>query len=215
MPNTVSTNIVNSFQRVFDIEQDCATHKLEKQTPMACQKFCRHDAIIKAHQDKIKMTSLTTGLQMSWEGEKNGESKGSLSARPPRPFLLTRMTIVPRCTIIYGQQADIKYSWVVSVRIENSAQKRQGLLHFALARFVKSQGHFCVPCPEGELQRGSSSLDSSMLPLRGDLVSSWPRCFESQVMTQTKWKTKLIVYHWATSELDSHARIRALKDFYI
>jgi hypothetical protein len=56
MPSAMPTNIVNSFQRVFDIEQDCTTHDPVKETPMACQKYCRHDAIIKAHQDKIKMT---------------------------------------------------------------------------------------------------------------------------------------------------------------
>lgn len=88
---------------------------------------------------------------MSWEGKKNGESKGSFVACPPQAFLLTGMTMVPRCTIIYDQQADIKCSWAVSVRIENSAQNRQGLLHFVQLRFVKSQGHLCVPCPEGEL----------------------------------------------------------------
>lgn len=47
--------------------------------------FVRHDAIIKAHQDEIKVTWLTRGLQMSWEGRENGESKGSFVERPPRP----------------------------------------------------------------------------------------------------------------------------------
>ena len=56
MPSALPTNIVNSIQRVFDIEQDCTTLDPVKETPMACQKYCRHDAIIKAHQDKIKMT---------------------------------------------------------------------------------------------------------------------------------------------------------------
>ncbi|EOB03082.1 hypothetical protein Anapl_16968 [Anas platyrhynchos] len=55
--------------------------------------------------------------------------QASGKARPTMAVMIG-MTMVPRCTIIYDQQADIKCYRAVSVRIENAAQNIQGLLHF-------------------------------------------------------------------------------------
>lgn len=62
--------------------------------------------------------------------------------------------MVPGCTIIYGQQADIKCCRAVSVRIENAAPNTQGLLRFVQQRFVKKPGSLCVcTAPKGNFKR--------------------------------------------------------------
>lgn len=80
--------------------------------------------------------------------------------------------MVPRRTIIYNQQADIKCYRAVSVRIENAAQNTQGLLHFVQQRFVKSQGHSVCALPWRVILKGRrDALDSSVFLLEGDLES--------------------------------------------
>lgn len=90
----------------------------------------------------------------------------------PQATLLTGMTMVPRCTIIYDQQADIKCYGAVSVRIANAAQNIQGLLHFVQQRFLKSQGHSLCALPWRVILKGRrDALDSSVFLLEGDFES--------------------------------------------
>lgn len=98
--------------------------------------------------------------------------------------------MVPRCTIIYDQQADIKCYRAVSVRIENAAQNIQGLLHFVQQRFVKSQGHSVCALPWRVILKGRrDALDSAVFLLEGDFESvDDQNVLKNQRVTQKKIK---------------------------
>lgn len=100
--------------------------------------------------------------------------------------------MVPGCTIIYDQQADIKCYRAVSVRIENAAQNTQGLLRFVQQRFVKSQGHSVCALPWRVILKGKERCTwfFSVSPARRLGVCGWPKCFENQRVTQKKKKNE-------------------------
>lgn len=107
--------------------------------------------------------------------------------------------MVPGCTIIHDQRADIKCYRAVSARIENAAQKKQnktkyiqGLLRFVQQRFVKSRGHSVCALPWRVILKGEERCTwfFSVSPGRRLGVCGWPKCFENQKSDSEKKKLR-------------------------
>ena len=147
----IPTNISSSFQSMFALEKDWkTTQESEKQTSMACQIFCRHHAIIKAHQDKIKWPSWPQAYKCLGKAGKTVNQKVALLHVPPG-LLIDRNDNGPKMHHYLWPAS--RHQMLLSCICQNRkfCSKQTGLLHFVQLRFVKSQGHLAVPCPEGEL----------------------------------------------------------------
>lgn len=83
--------------------------------------------------------------------------------------------MVPGCTIIYGQQADIKCCRAVSVRIENAAPNIQGLVTFCSAKVCQKPGSLCVcTALKGNFKKArKDALDSSVFFSWKETWSLW------------------------------------------
>ena len=123
---------------------------------MACQIFCRHQAIIKAHQDKIKWPSWPQAYRCLGKEGKTVNQKVALLHVPPG-LLIDRNDNGPKMHHYLWPAS--RHQMLLSCICQNRkfCSKQTSLLHFVQLRFVKSQGQLDVPCPEGELKSERST----------------------------------------------------------
>lgn len=112
--------------------------------------FCRHHAIIKAHQDKIKWPSWPQAYKCLGKEGKTVNQKVALFHVPPG-LLIDRNDNGPKMHHYLWPAS--RHQILLSCICQNRkfCLKQTSLLHFVQLRFVKSQGHLDVPCPEGKL----------------------------------------------------------------
>lgn len=125
---------------MFDIEKDWkTTEESEKQTSMACQNFCRHHAIIKAHKDKIKWPSWPQAYKCLGKERKMVNQKVSLLHVPPG-LLIDRNDNGPKMHHYLWPES--RHQMLLSCICQNRkfCSKQTGLVTFCSAKVCQKPG---------------------------------------------------------------------------
>lgn len=112
--------------------------------------FCRHDAIIKAHQDKIKWPSWPQAYKCPGKERKTVNQKVALLRVPPGLFI-DKNDNGPKMHHYLWPAS--RHQMLLSCICQNRkfCSKQTELVTFCSVKVCQKPGSLYVPCPEGEL----------------------------------------------------------------